>query len=163
MPFLLLALTSSACQLEGNAFLQDRRVEIVSPDYRELVDQPITVDWEVTDEELEQRIGSDIQFGVYMDIDPQPPGEPLDYFGRDDPQCMKQEDCPDEQYLRERGVHTTTETQMTFQTLPIAPGVDLENGDPDFHEMTLVLLDEQGVRIGESGWAATFEVDRGGA
>jgi hypothetical protein len=49
---------------------------------------------------------------------------------------------------------------MTFPTLPIAPGVEIENGDPDFHEVTLVLLDERGIRIGESGWAITFEVDR---
>ncbi len=150
------------CQLKGLEFRQDRRIQVVAPDYRELVELPVTVDWEVTDGTLAGNIGEATQFGVYVDIDPQPPGESLDYFGRDDPVCMKQQDCPDEKYLRQRGIHTTSETEMTFAVLPLAPGVELENGDPDFHEVTVVLLDEHGVRIGEGAWAITFEVQRGG-
>ncbi len=150
------------CSTAGLAFIEDRRVEIVSPDYRQLVDLPVTVDWEVTDEGLQQDLASGARFGVYVDIDPQPPGEPLEYFARDDPQCRRSITCPDARYLRQRGIHTTTETEMTFGSLPIAPGVDLERGQPDFHEVTLVLLDESGTRIGESAWAIIFEVDREG-
>ncbi|MGH2806758.1 MAG: hypothetical protein ACRDKT_05725 [Actinomycetota bacterium] len=159
--FLLLVLTT-ACQLQGLAFIQDRRVEVTSPGYREIVDLPVTVDWDVTDEDLEASLGDDIQFGVYVDIDPQPPGEPLEYFARDDLRCKRTTGCPDEKYLRERGVYTTSETEMTFRLLPIAPGVDLERGDPDFHDVTIVLLNDEGVRIGESGWSITFEIDREG-
>jgi hypothetical protein len=151
-----------ACQLQGLAFIEDRRVELVSPEYREIVGQPVTIDWEVTDDALAEELGSGTQFGVYMDIDPQPPGEPLEYFGRDDPTCRRSPTCPDEKYLRQRGVYTTTDTEMTFRFLPVAPGVDLEQGDPDFHEVTLVLLDEEGQRIGESAWAIIFEVGREG-
>jgi hypothetical protein len=161
--FAALLMLSTACETEGLAFIQDRRVEVISPDYRELVDLPVRVDWDVTDEGLANNLRSGTQFGVYVDIDPQPPGEPLEYFARDDPECRKSQTCPDARYLRQRGIHTTTESEMTFGSLPIAPGVDLERGDPDFHEVTLVLLDEEGVRIGESAWALTFEVDREGA
>lgn len=154
------ALVATGCSTEGLAFIEDQRVEIVAPDYRELLELPVTVDWEVA-EGLAAKLGSEYEFGVYVDIDPQPPGEPLEYFARDDVQCRKSPGCPDERYLRQRGIHTSTSSEMTFGALPVAPGVDLERGDPDFHEVTLVLLDQDGVRVGESAWAIIFEVDRG--
>ena len=150
----------SACSTQGLAFVQDQRVEILSPGYRELIDLPVRIDWEVSDPDLEGELASGTRFGVYVDVDPQPPGESLDYFARDDVQCRKSPTCPDERYLRQRGIHTTTSTELTFGSLPIAPGVDLERGDPDFHEVTIVLLDSEGRRIGESAWAIIFEIDR---
>ncbi len=153
---------TGACSTQGLAFVEDQRVEIVSPGYRELVDQPVTVDWEVYSDELEDKLASGLSFGVYVDIDPQPPGEPLEHFARDDQECLESPTCPDTQYFRQRGIHTTSETEITFGQLPIAPGVDLERSDPDFHEVTLVLLDSNGVRVGESAWAIIFEIDRGG-
>jgi hypothetical protein len=159
----LFALTlMSACTTEGLAFIRDERVRIVRPDYREVLELPATLDWEVTDDALAQRIGDDVQFGLLMDIDPQPQGESLDYFGRDDPTCRRDPGCPDEQYLRQRGVHVTSETEITFNNLPIAPGVDLEGGQSDIHFATLILLDSSGARLGESAWQITFEIDREG-
>jgi hypothetical protein len=98
-----------------------------------------------------------------MDIDPQPPGESLDYFGRDDPTCQNSPSCPDAKYLRQRGVHVTSESGMTFSNLPIAPDVDLEAGQSDIHFATLILLDPEGIRVGESAWQITFEIDREGS
>jgi hypothetical protein len=158
----LLLLVASACTTTGLAFVQDKRVEIVSPRYRERVQLPVRVAWEVTDNGLEADLQSGTQFGVYVDVDPQPPGQPLDYFARDDARCRESTTCPDAHYFRQRGIHTTTGTEITFPTLPIAPGVDLDRGDPDFHEVTIVLLDSEGVRIGESAWSITFEIQRGG-
>lgn len=156
-----LTIVATACQLQGLAFIEDRRVEVVSPGYREIVSQPVTIDWEVTDDDLAAGLGTSAFFGVFVDIDPQPPGESLDYFARDDPTCRRDKGCPDTRYLRQRGIHVTPDTEITFRFLPVAPGVDLERGDPDFHEVTLVLLDENNRRIGESAWTATFEVERG--
>lgn len=148
------------CSTEGLAFIKDNRVQIASPGYRELVDLPVTVDWTVINDGLERRLGSEFTFGVYVDIDPQPPEESLEYFARDDPQCRESPTCPDAQYLRQRGIHTTSETEITFHALPLGRGVDLERGDPDFHDVTLVLLDESGERVGESAWQIIFELDR---
>jgi hypothetical protein len=159
-PMLMILLATSACTTQGLAFVQDRRVEIVAPGYRELVEFPVTVDWEVESAELEDELASGVTFGVFVDIDPQPPGEPMEYFARDDQQCLDSPSCPDAKYLGDRGIRTTSETEMTFETLPIGPGVDLERGDPDFHEVIIVLLDEDGVRVGESAWRITFEIDR---
>ncbi len=158
--FAAVALFATACTTEGLAFIQDRRVQIVSPGYRELVDLPVTVDWEVVDDDLADNLGSDILFGVYVDIDAQPPREPMEYFARNDPPCLESPTCPDTRYLRDLGIRTTFGTEMTFRSLPLAPGVDPERGDPDFHEVILVLLDEDGARVGESAWRITFEVER---
>lgn len=155
-------LTMVACTTEGLAFVQDRRVEVVEPEYREVVDSPVRIDWSVVDEELTNDLGVGTQFGVYVDIDPQPPGESLDYFGRDDAECQKIATCPDSRYLRQRGIHTTADTEMTFPSLPIAPDVDIERGQSDVHFVTLTLLDMNGVRLGESAWQITFEIDREG-
>jgi hypothetical protein len=157
----LLSLTvASACQVEGLAFEKDQRVEIISPAYRELLSLPVTVDWNVTDEQLADSMGTTTQFGVLVDIAPQPPGESLDYFARNDPVCEENPSCPDRRYLAQRGIHTTTDTEITFETMPIAPEVDLERGDPDFHDVTLILLNEDGERLGESAWTIIFEIER---
>ena len=162
LPVVLVLALLTACTTEGLAFKIDDRVRIVDPSYREVVEQPVTLDWEVTDEALADQVGGDIQFGLLMDIDPQPPGESLDYFGRNDPTCVNSPSCPDAKYLRDHGIHVTSETEMTFNTLPIAPGVDLEAGQSDVHFATLILLDANGVRVGESAWQITFEIDREG-
>lgn len=153
---------TTGCTTEGLAFKKDERVEIVSPGYREAVELPVTIDWEVGDEELQSDLSSELTFGVYVDIDAQPPGESLEYFARDDLECRESPTCPDERYLRQRGIHTTTDTEITFNQLPIAPGVDIDRGESDFHEVTLVLLDENGIRVGESGWLIIFEIERVG-
>jgi hypothetical protein len=159
----LMLLVAGACTTQGLAFVQDKRVEIVAPRYRDIVELPVRIDWEVTDDGLEADLQSGTHFGVFVDVDPQPPGQPLDYFARDDVRCRESSTCPDARYFRQRGIHTTTGTEITFPTLPIAPGVDLDRGDPDIHEVTVVLLDDEGRRIGESAWSITFEVQRGGS
>ena len=156
---ILLALLP-ACTTEGLAFIRDERVRIVEPSYREELQLPATLDWEVTDPDLSAQIGTELMFGVYRDIDPQPPGENMEYFARNDPACMRSTECPDEQYLRQLGIQTTTETEFTWQQLPIAPGVDLERGHSDFHDVTLILVNGSGARVGESAWHIVFEIER---
>lgn len=153
---------SSGCSLEGLQFKQDERIQIVSPRYREKVEMPVTLDWELNGLVMGQPTeeGTPTHFAVYVDVDPQPSGEDLAYFSRDDLSCREEDGCPDAQYLEDIGVHTTTATEMVFSFLPLAPGVDLDLGNPDVHELTLVLLDAQGRRVGESAWSQTFEILR---
>jgi hypothetical protein len=95
---------------------------------------------------------------VLFDKQPQPPGEDLEYFARDDITCLRSEQCPDRGYLAQRQIYTTTDTSFTVKALPPAPGVDLERGEADIHDVVLVLLDGQGRRIGESAWWNAFEI-----
>src|SRR5687767_2564885 len=121
----LMTLALPAC-IEGLAFFEDRRVSFVSPRYREKITAPITVDWQLNDFALGTSTpdGTPTAFGVYVDIDPQPPDQPLSHFARNDPACRESEGCPDEKYLEQRGVFVTTSTEISFQTLPPAPEVD---------------------------------------
>lgn len=160
---LLLALVAlPACTVQGLTFEQDDRITFIEPGYREKVTFPVTIRWsvdgfQVTGPDGESRDDAGY-FGVMFDVDPQPPGEGLDYFARNDISCRRSEGCPDRGYLEERGVYTTTATHLTVTALPPAPGVELDRGEPDIHDVIVVLLDGEGRRIGESAWWQTFEV-----
>lgn len=157
------SLLAGACQLEGVDLRQDRRVEIVSPDeFRERVTLPVIIDWTVQDFEVTgPSPTSDDDSGYFLllvDVDPQPPGEGLDYFARDDVECRQSESCPNEKYLAQKNIFTTSDTDFTIEHLGPAPGVDLMRGDADVHEATIVLVDGMGQRIGEGSWTTTFEL-----
>ncbi len=165
----LLILIALACsltgcfQFQGVDLRQDTRVEIVSPDeFREQVELPVTIDWSVRDFEITgPSTSSDDDSGYFLllvDVDPQPPGEGLDYFARDDIECRRSDTCPNPTYLAQRNIYTTTDTVFTIEQLGPAPGVDLARGDADVHEATIVLLDGTGHRIGEGSWSTTFEL-----
>lgn len=155
------ALSAGCSAADGLVFRQDRRVALESPEYREVVDLPVTLDWTVDDglaAALADPSAPPEGFAVLIDVDPQPPGEPLRYFARDDDTCRADDGCPDLGYLAARGIHVTRDTSFTIERLLPAPGVDVDRGDRDIHEVTLVLLDADGIRLGESAWTFTFEV-----
>lgn len=153
----------SACRVDGLVFQQDRRVVIEEPRYRAQVLTPVRVAWSVSEElrsALEDPDEPPDRFALLVDVDPQPPGEALAYFARDDPSCRPADGCPNEEYLATLGVFVTTGTEYVFGRLPPAPGVDVGRGERDLHDVTIVLLDNAGRRLGESAWTATFEIIR---
>lgn len=158
----VLALATASCSVSGLQFSQDDRIEFVAPRYREKVDLPLTVEWTIKDFKVTgptAQVQKDAgYFAVLLDVDPLPVGQTLSYYARDDRGCRAQSGCPDKMYLAERRIHTTTKTAFPVAGLPTAPGVDLENGDRNLHEVTIVLLDGKGVRTSESAWTQIFEV-----
>lgn len=151
-----------ACSFDGLSFRQDRRLSFTSPHDREEVTLPVTVEWEIDDFEIvdpgdqAQATPGQGYFAVLVDQTPQPPGEPLKWFAGDDDSCKRDPGCPDEQYLANRGVHTTTDTSFTIDALSQPSNENRR----EMHEVTVVLLNAEGVRIGESSWTVEFEVDR---
>lgn len=158
----LVATLASGCALHGLSFKVDERLAIISPEDREAVTLPVTIDWEISDFNITGPDGgADAQsgyFGVYVDRAPQPPGQPMEWFAKDDETCRPDDGCPDEQYLADRGVHSTQETQFVIENLPPPPTDQADRRE--FHEVTVVLLDGSGRRIGESAFTVQFEVDR---
>lgn len=152
----------SSCALSGLAFEQDHRIEFIEPRYREKIQLPFTLRWSLKDFEMTGPDGRSLDDAGYIELlfdrEPQPPGEGLDYFARDDITCLRSERCPNRHYLAQRGIFTTTKTYFVVRQLPPAPGVDLERGQPDIHSVVLVLLDGQGRRIGETAWWNAFEI-----
>ena len=155
-------LSMSGCALSGLAFEQDQRLRFESPSYRQKVTLPYTIRWSMSDFQVTGETGeggeSSGYFEVLFDTGPQPPGQGLDYFARDDASCKSSGSCPNEHYLAQRGVYTTTDQFFTVKHLPPAPGVDLNRGQPDIHDVTIVLLNGAGKRIGESSWSTSFEI-----
>jgi hypothetical protein len=146
-----LLVACSACS-QGLLFAQDRRVEIVSPVDDAEVTLPVTVRWSVDE-------GSDIAaFGVYVDLEPQPPGETFDWFARGDQTCEQTPGCPDRAYFEQRGAYFTKAHELTIPDLLPLAGVDIEDGEKDRHDVTIVVLDAEGRRITEAFWSENFEI-----
>jgi hypothetical protein len=154
-----LALLASSCG-SGLAFVQDRRLEFTAPQSHEKVTLPVTIRWKVEGFRLTGPDGSPQPgagyFGVFVDRTPVPPGRPLSWIARDDRPCLRTPGCPDETYLSDRRVHSTNETEITFEHLP---DLGASRGH-ESHEVTIVLLDGSGRRIGESAWYIGFLYDR---
>lgn len=157
---LVWGLAAAACGVRGLSFVQDDRVEIVSPPDRAEVSLPVTVEWEVTDFDVTGRTGSADRdagfFGVFVDRAPQPPGETLAWLAEDDEVCRTTAGCPDEGYFAGKGAFTTAETEFTVERLPRLAGE--EEGRQVFHEVIVVLLNGRGERIGESAFAVEFRL-----
>ena len=120
-----LAATGSACAPDGLAFRVDERVTIQSPEDRDIVTLPLTIEWDVED--------FDGTFAVFVDRAPIGPGDELP------------EPLP-------RGIYATDDTELVVETLPS------DDGD-DRHKATIVLIDDEGRRAGESAFDVEFEVE----
>ena len=154
-----LALLASSCA-HGLAFVEDRRLEITSPKGQSDVTLPFTVRWSMRDFRV---TGPDGQsdptagyFAVFLDRSPMPPGKSLSWIARDDKRCRRIPGCPDDQYFVDRHVYPTRTPELTVRLLP-----DLgTSSGHETHEVTIVLLDGGGRRIGENAWYRTFFYDR---
>ena len=137
------------CRASGLAFFEDKRVEIVAPAENATTSLPIDVRWTAK--------GYDGYFGVLFDRSPMAPNRPLLSLVPDDDPCRQQDVCPTPEWLAERFIYVTDRTQLRVDTLP-----DSRNNDrsKDRHQVTIVLLDQDGRRVGESAFVNEFIVER---
>lgn len=148
---LVLAVVASGCGFSGLSFRQDDRLSFLSPDDRAEVTLPLTVRWEVDDFD----VPDDGYYAVFVDRAPQPPGKTLAWLARDDDACRAEDGCPDLAWFDQHDVVPTTETEVTIERLPAR-----SDDRREFHEVTVVLVDADGRRIGETGWTLEFQVTR---
>lgn len=146
----------SSCQTRGLAFTKDNRLTITEPFPRERVSTPFTVRWSMRDFDAVGLDGSSNPrrgvFAVFVDRAPMPVGRDLRWLARDDSSCSHDPRCPDVEYLRDHGVLVTASTSVTVSVLP----AQLDGVGDEQHHITIVLLDGQGRRIGESAWYRAF-------
>ena len=152
----------SSCGYSGLNFRQDERLEFTTPEDRAEVRLPVTVSWEVSDFEVTGPDGSRRDdagyFGVYVDRAPQPPSRTQAWLMREDSRCKQTPGCPDKAYLEQAHIYTTQDLSFAIDRLP-QPSSDAPRRR-EFHEVTIVLLNGRGERIGESAFIRQFEVDR---
>ena len=152
-----------ACGVHGLSFVEDERLTITSPADRATVAVPVNLEWRVDNFTVTGRDGSARPdagyFAVFVDRAPQPPGQTLEWLVRDDAECKVTIGCPNETYLRTRDVYSTTDTKLTIDRI-----ADLSRGQRrgrrEFHEITVVLLNGRGERMGESAFRVEFQVTR---
>lgn len=146
---------------DGLAFTTDSRLEITGPQDRQKLRLPVTIAWTIDDFEVTGpgRGSGDGEgyFAVFLDRSPVPAGKTLAHVARDDRSCRRDDGCPDAEYLADRNVYTTTRTRLVIETL----AKTAREGRREFHDVTVVLLDSDGRRIGESAWHVRFELERG--
>ena len=146
-------LACSACVPQGLNFKVDKRVEIGAPRNDAVVSFPFTLRWSVRDFDVVEP-GTPVReaagyFAVFIDSTPMGPGKSLHALREKDATC--EGDCTDATYFAERGIYTTTDTRLVVKELP--PGDDKKT-----HRATVVLLNSQGARMGESAWHVNFRV-----
>ena len=125
---------ATGCVPEGQLFREDERLSIVSPEDRSEVTLPLTIEWDVDGFEI---AGPDSApattesgyFAVYLDQSPVPPG------GR---------------VVEASEVFVTTRTSLLVE--------DFLGEDEEQHTATIVFVDTDGNRIGESAFGVTFTV-----
>lgn len=144
-----LLVLSSACR-EGIAFRRDDRLSIVQPDDRVAVALPFQVTWSAHD------LPDGTRFAVLIDRAPPPAGEGLDWLARHDPGCTRDPACPDRNYLGGLHVHVTDATALTVGSVPRSQRPD----ERELHHVTVILLDREGNRVGETAETVTLEVRR---
>ena len=137
---------------DSMAFRQPDAVEIVAPDDRAEVTLPVRVRWR---SDLEGGAAGEPYYAVFVDRAPIRPGQSLRVLA--DESCNRTKGCPDLQYLRDRYVYVTDETEVTLDVVP-QRGSSQRTGARDSHEATIVVLDADGRRVGEQAYAVEFEV-----
>ena len=135
---LLLVVTSLAATgcANGLLFRNDHRITIDSPDDFASVSQPLTIRWTAKDFSAP----ADGHFVVFFDLAPQSPGDTIDSFSPLERQLIRVVDRP----------------QVGAPTL--RPDENAPLVTRNHHEVTVILVDPAGRRIGETAGFVEFDV-----
>jgi hypothetical protein len=141
------ALFATACSASGLAFRASDAVEIVSPRNRTEVRLPVRLSWRAPN--------AGAFYAAFVDRAPIRPGQSLDVLADDD--CRRVPRCPDLQYLRDRYVFVTDGDSLVVDAVPQKTGTQRASARHR-HEATIVPLDADGRRVGESAYTVEFTV-----
>lgn len=150
--------------LQDLSFRVDNRLHFVSPRARATVAVPLTVSWAIRDFRVaapgsEPPTKDAGYFAVFVDRSPVRPGRTTRDVASGDLVCERNPQCPDDAYLRQHLVFTTTRTSIT---VPQIPNITGNQERLQLHTITVVLMDTSGHRIGESAWQLDVRIPRVG-
>lgn len=148
---LALCLALGGCSLEGLAFRDDARLRILNLPDRSTIEVPYELRFEF-DGNLSP--GGVAAYAILVDWTPPPPGRTLESLLDDDPQCQGQQGCPDG-YLERNRIVTTTDTSYLMDNVPVGTDRQERRG---YHEVTIVLVDADGRRVGETAVFTRFRI-----
>lgn len=146
---LALCLVLAGCSVDGLLFRADDRLQIVNLPDRSTIDIPFDVQFTFDGSLSPDGVAA---FGILIDWTPPPPGRTLASLLDDDPACQGQQGCP-EGYLERNRIIITTDTTYLMDNVPV--GTDQQERR-SFHELTIVLVDAEGRRVGETAAFTRF-------
>ena len=111
-------------------------MKVTYPAIYSSVKEPLTIQWHVNG----TGAADGTRFAVFLDRDPMPPGEGIDYFDSRD----------------REGIWLLDRTTLHLDVLSRRPGVD--PAEQDHHDVTVVLLDRAGKRVGEDAGFSEFNI-----
>jgi hypothetical protein len=96
-------------------------------------------------------------FALFLDRTPIRPGQTLRAVVPSGDPCRVTPGCPDVTWLRQHGVILVSEMKASIPAVAV-PGGTAGRDDPPVHQVTIVLLDGRGRRIGEAAYPVLFRV-----
>lgn len=151
------AVVVSGCDWSTMAFVQDQRVQIITPADRSTVALPVTIRWQVHGFRITGKTGDTSQdagyFAVFVDRPPMPPGKSLQWLAEQDDSCGDSA-CGSVENLSD--VYATSDTTLKVTRL----SADSTSRAVERHEAVIVLLDGTGRRISESAFYVRFNFER---
>lgn len=148
---IVLIVLIASCSSSSLAFRADDRVEILHPPARAEVELPVQLQWRI---ELDRGTRRP-RFAVFIDRAPVRPGQQLRELVGDS--CVDHERCPYRERLAEQHIFVTEETRLTLDAIPArerAEGMISRRR----HTATIVFIDRDWRRIGESAFTIEFTV-----
>jgi hypothetical protein len=148
----LLALAS--CGTSDRAFDADERIRIVSPRSLQTVSPPFVLRWTGD-------VSGASAYVVFIDRPPMAPNVSLREYV--DEQCKDTTLCPAEgaaalvTWLEQHGIFKAKPSKLKVPFIT-ARGASTEKDTRDTHEAILVVLGDDGRRLGESAWTVSFRV-----
>jgi len=148
---LVTLLLLSGCTLSGLSFRKDGRLTIENLADRSEITIPYLLEFSFAGTLSPTGASA---FGVLIDWTPPPPGKTLASLLDNDPACSDPLGCP-EGYLERNRITVTTETSIMIDNVPVGTDRQESRG---YHEITIVLVDAEGRRVGETSAFARFRV-----
>ena len=154
-----LVMLASSCGVSNLAFFTDSRLHFVSPKARSTARLPVTISWRISDFSVvppgtlpvSSRSG---YFALFVDRAPMRPGQTVAAVA--DRQCRRTPGCVNAGYLADRGIYTSSQDSLTLNEIANLNSYQ----SVQTHEVTVVVIDSAGRRIGESAWYLDFRMRR---
>ena len=165
---LLAVLPLAGCgltHLQDLNFRVDDRLHFLSPKDRSTVARTFTVSWSMRDFTVAAAGTAPPSrdagyFAVFVDRTPVRPGQTMKSLFSNDLSCKYDPKCPDRSRLADLGVYTTTNTSLRITQIGNVVG---DKEALQHHAITVVLMDTDGHRIGESAWELDLRIPRTGS
>jgi len=133
-------------------FRKDPQLQVLEPKSNAFIDLPVTLRWRGTD------LPNGAQYVVLVDHAPMRPGQGL--LALVDRRCKNTPStCPDQNYWDGHYIYFTRTDHLVLEALPDLRRQNRTNA-LDAHNVTIVLIDRTGHRIGEGFYAVEFNVLR---